>query len=397
MKRLLVIIGIFISSVSVLPAKSDDGQMKILSHEAQISLLTCSPSDSDVYTLFGHTAIRVKDDSLGIDMAFNYGLFDYDTSNFIYRFIKGETYYKVNAVSTKYFLFDYQYHGRGVSEQILNLTQKEKQDVWVALMLNIQPQNQTYLYNFLYNNCATKARDIILNTIDREVIYGDLDKVQTYRDLLHGCTDVSPWSRFGIDLIIGSDADKPITDMQKDFLPAYLEASFRNAGVGNGIPFVVQEYILLDAQLDLKPKGKIDDPFIMGCFLLLLTFLITLLNYKRKWLTGGRLFDTFLFMITGIGGCIIFFLMFFSIHPSVNPNWNFVWLNPLQFIVAFLFFVKPLQKWIYYYHFINFVLLLLFLLAWGLIPQQFGIAFIPYILAICMRSGVNAVVIRRHK
>ncbi len=397
MRNLTVLVLLFIATAFLSETAAQESsrrvEAKLLSGGAQISLLTCSPSDSDIYTLFGHTALRVKDDSIGVDVAFNYGLFDFGASQarFVYRFVKGETYYKVDGISTKYFLFDYQYNERGIREQVLNLTENEKQSVWAALIDNIQPENQVYLYNFLYNNCSTKARDVIFDNIGRKVQYEESAEVLTYRDLLRECTNVDPWGRFGIDIIIGNDADKPITSWQKDFIPAYLEKSFRSATFEDGTPLVIHENDLLETQLDLTPKGAIDAPFLVGCFVLMITLVITLLNIKGRWQIGGRIFDTLLFSVAGIGGCIIFFLMYLSIHPSMTPNWNLVWLNPLQLVVVFLFFVKPAQKWICYYHFINFVLLLLFLLAWCLIPQQLSIAFVPYIITLCVRSGANVI------
>lgn len=406
-KRVVYIIFLFIAlSFQVFANK----QIVQLSDSSEISLLTITPSSEAIYTLFGHTAIRVKDDSKSMDEVFNYGLFDFNAPNFIYRFIKGETDYKVGKIPFKYFIFEYEVRGVGVIEQILNLTPEDKQKVWEALITNTRPENAIYRYSFVYDNCATRPRDIVENNISEKIIYTPTDKEQTFRDLFHECLLYTPWSRFGIDLIIGSDADKPVTDREKEFLPRYLQNSFENAHIeamqGGTISykelvketsFILQptdsmSIVLFGAAYgnssDDKPLPP-DYPLMTGCTLLALVLLISFLSYKKNKIILGTIFDTLLFFIAGLAGCIIFFLMFFSEHPCVDANWNIVWLNPLQLIAACLFFVKPLRRCIYYYHFINFVALLLLIVAWCLIPQQLEVAFIPYILALAVRSGTN--------
>lgn len=381
-----------------------------LSDKAEISLLTSTPWDGEIYALFGHTAIRIKDtiriESLGVkslDVVFNYGLFSFNTPNFIFRFVKGETDYIVGDVPFEYYLHEYRERGVGVFEQTLNLTQEEKQNIFDALLINSLPENREYRYNFFYDNCATRPRDIIEKHIEGKIEYTPTKEDQTYRDLLWQCIDLQPWSRFGIDLVIGADADKTITDRQKDFLPMYLMMAYEGAIIKTDSidrPLLKSTQNILTATPDqayftilkddrISKKILIDSPFYIGCLLLLLTIALSFIIYNQQWYTLGKIFDSILFAVAGIGGCIIFFLMFFSEHPCTNPNWNIVWLNPLQLIFTFLFFVKKLSKYVYYYHFINFASLCLFLLAWCLIPQQLEIAFIPYILSIGLRSGMN--------
>ena len=201
-----------------------------------------------------------------------------------------------------------------------------------------------------------------------------------------------PWVRFGIDLVIGANADKEITDRQKDFLPLYLMSAYTHATIknknGTNRP-------LLSEQNDIftSPKNDtfilIDPPLVIGCLLLVFTLIISVLSYKKNYILIGKIFDTLLFAVAGIAGCVIFFLMFFSTHPCTSPNWNIIWLNPFQILFAFFFLIKFFSKYVYYYHFINFVILILLLLAWFLIPQYLELAFIPYILSLCLRSGMN--------
>ena len=381
---LLIIIGVIVQ------AKAQQMPQIVLSDSAKISLLTNAPWDEAVYSLFGHTSLRVHDPIQNIDSAFNFGLFNISKSNFIFLFMKGETDYMVAPIPYNAYYQEYKERGVGVVEQVFNLSQKEKQDIFDALMINCLPENRVYRYNYFYDNCTTRPRDILEKYINGKISYRPTDKEQTYRDLIIECTTSKQWFRFGINLVIGAEADKVITDRQKYFLPQYLMHSYEGATVtGDSIP----RNILLstNALLEAKPfeKDFPITPFYAGIILLIVSILISYLAYKKKMTGLGKAFDTILFLLAGIAGCIILFLMFFSVHPCTNTNWNIVWLNPLQLIVALLFFVKSLSKCIYYYHFINFVALLAFLLAWILIPQQLEIAFIPFILSIGLRSFMN--------
>jgi hypothetical protein len=370
--------------------KAQDILRTILSDSAKVSLLTNAPWDEAVYSLFGHTSVRVSDPMQNIDYAFNFGLFNISKSNFILLFMKGETDYMVAPIPYNSYYQEYKERGVGVVEQIFNLSQKEKQDIYDALLTNCLPENRVYRYNYFYDNCTTRPRDIFEKYINGKINYTPTDKKQTYRDLVVECTKSKQWFRFGINLVIGADADKVITDRQKYFLPQYLMNAYEGATVtGDSIP----RNILLSTTTLLEAKPFEKDfpvtPLYAGIILLVASIIVSYLTYKKQRTVPGKLFDTVLFLIAGIAGCIIFFLMFFSVHPCTNPNWNIIWLNPLQLIVALLFFVKSLSKCIYYYHFINFVALLAFLLAWNLIPQQLEMTFIPFILSLGLRSFMN--------
>lgn len=396
MKSKLLIALLFICILSTYTAKAQAIQ---LSDSSKISLLTNSPWDGAVYALYGHTALGISDPVNNIDLVFNYGLFDFNSPNFIYRFAKGETDYSVGYTSLNRYTFEYQMRGVGITEQTLNLTLKEKQKVFEALLINSLPENKIYRYNYFYDNCSTRPRNIIEQNIEGTIHYTPTNKEQSYRDLVHECVNSQPWVRFGIDLVIGTDADKIITDRQKDFLPQYLMHAYAGAVIQN-IDGTERDLVLKEFDL-IKPTGQsmkfthVDTPLVFGIILLVITILISFLSYKRNKKLIGRVFDILLFLIAGIAGSIIFFLMYFSVHPCTNPNWNLIWLNPLQLIFAFLFSIKFFSKGVYYYHFINFAVLLLFLLAWFLIPQYLEVAFIPYILALAIRSGVNVIQYRK--
>lgn len=397
MKFRYLITALFL--ISLIGFQNIKAQTIQLSDSAKISLLTNTPWDGAVWSLFGHTALRVEDPANNLDAAFNYGLFDFDSPNFIYRFAKGETDYAVGEENAKKYLHAYQMRGIGITEQVLNLTQEEKQRIYNALLINSLPENRIYRYNYFYDNCSTRPRDIVENNIDGTILYTPTNKEQTYRDLVHECVNPEPWVRFGIDLVIGADADKVITDRQKDFLPAYLMNAYKGAKIknedGTERNLLISEHAISE-QFSQARLSVTNEPLIYGVILLLITLIISYFSLKGKIRIVSKLFDFILFLSAGVAGCVIFFLMYFSIHPCTNPNWNIVWLNPLQLIIAFLLLINFFSKAVYYYHFINFAVLIVFLLAWFLIPQYLEIAFIPYILALAVRSGVNIISYRRN-
>jgi len=391
---------IFITLFCILGYIPIKAQPVQLSDSAQVSLLTNTPWNGAVYALFGHTAIRINDPVKHIDEVFNYGLFDFNSPNFEYRFARGETDYSVGSVPFNRYLSEYQSKGIGITEQILNLSRNEKQNLLNALVTNCLAQNRVYRYNYFYDNCTTRARDIIEKNTNGTVIYLSDGNLYSYRDLVHQCVDSEPWVRFGIDLVIGADADKPIDERQEHFLPAYLMNAFSKANIQNN-DGSSRKLILFEKEI-LKPTDRfnarkpLDAPLIIGFIILIISIIISYLSYGKKKRTAGKIYDFLLFLLAGIAGSIIFFLMVFSVHPCTNPNWNLVWLNPVQLIFAFLFLIKFFSKGVYYYHFINFALLIVFLLAWFLIPQYLELAFLPYILSLIVRSGTNVFEYKRN-
>ncbi len=224
-----VISALFISVVAVLSVLGSSAPQ--LTEASKVSLLTCSPSDEAIYALFGHAGLRIQDDSLKIDAVFDYGIFDFSSDNFIFRFVKGETDYMVLDRRFSSFIREYDFRGVGVTEQILNLKLAERQNIFDALVENIQPENRIYRYNFFYDNCATRPRDIITKSLEGEIKYTSYSGEQTYRDLLEECLLITPWSRFGIYLVIGSGADRVIDEREKDFIPNYVLMSFNHANI----------------------------------------------------------------------------------------------------------------------------------------------------------------------
>jgi len=373
-----------------------------LSDSARISLLTASPWNGAVYAFFGHTAIRVQDDSTGVDRVYNYGFFDPSQPHFIYHFVRGETDYILGVTSFHDFLYEYEYKGQQVTEQEIHLFPGEKQQLYEALFLNALPENRGYRYNYIYDNCSTRPRDMIEKYVDGVIQYPPATGEQSYRDLLHECLAHYPWYSFGIDLLIGTEADRIIGVREKMFIPAYLMNSFDGAVVQKNDTL---HYSLVKNSINIlshdNERNKVGErpfftPIITAFALLLVSILVSLLQIVK--LNKSKLpkrYDTLLFGIAGLGGIIVSFLMFFSEHPATNPNWNFVWLNLFALVAAVLFWVKSANRVVYFYHFINFALLTLFLLLWWLIPQQLPVATIPFSMSLWLRSATNLFMLRK--
>ncbi len=400
MKRPIPAVLLFFLTLFVLPVPA---QVQ-LTDSAKVSLLTASPWHGAVYALFGHTAIRVQDDSTGVNAVFNYGYFDSSQPNFIYHFVRGETDYILGVTSFEEFLSEYAYKGQQVIAQELNLTPDEKQQLYEALSVNALPENRGYRYNYFYDNCATRPRDMVEKYTKGVLQYPPTPREQTYRDLVHECVDAYPWLLFGIDLVIGNSADRPIDVRAKMFIPRYLMDSFDGAIVQKNdtlrYPLVKQREIVLepDEERNSPKVASLFSPLVAAFLLLLLTLFISLVQMIKLNTTKLSLYyDTLLFGIAGLGGLVLFFMMFFSAHPAMRPNWNFVWLNLFALIAAFLFWVKSAKNVVYFYHFINFAFLTLFLLLWWLIPQKLPVATIPFSMSLWLRSGTNLLLWRKKR
>lgn len=375
-----------------------------LSDSAKISLLTASPWSGAVYALFGHTAIRVWDDSTGVDVVYNYGFFDPSQPHFIYNFVRGKTDYILGVTTSKDFMFEYDYKGQQVTEQEIALSFIEKQQLYEALFVNALPQNRGYRYNYLYDNCSTRPRDMIEKYSNGVIQYAPTLKEQSYRDLLHECLDGYPWIIFGIDLLIGTEADRTIDLREKMFLPNYLMDSFEGAIIQKNdtlsYPLVKNSSVILKHDNERNKIGEQGwfTPLIAAFVLLIVSILVSLIQVIKLNVSKiPKRYDTLLFGTAGAAGFIIFFLIYFSEHPATNPNWNFVWLNLFALVAAVLFWVKSANRVVYFYHFINFALLTLFLLLWWFIPQQLPVATIPFSMSLWLRSASSLFVMRKKK
>lgn len=301
----------------------------------EIGLLTCSPHE-EVYSLYGHTAIHYHDLRTGMHWVFNYGVFDFKKPNFVWRFIMGQTDYRLECSSnfigsSHSFCEYYRKWGSMVEEQVLDLTPVEKGRLRDALYANLM--NPVYRYNFLFDNCSTRPRDIIERCLEGRVSYADRPGyTPTFRQMIHECTASHPWTTFGNDLLLGLRADRPTTHGERQFLPANLKYDFDHATVerdGQTRPLVLRHVVHV-------PQGEqpVEDGFPLSplaCTLLLIIVSAAVLAYELR---KGRIqvwWDVVLMLLTGLPGLLLL-LMFFSEHPATSSNLQILVLCPLSLL-----------------------------------------------------------------
>lgn len=374
-----------------------------VSDSVRVSLLTCAPG-SEIYSLFGHTALRYENPAKGEDWVFNYGLFSFDTPNFVYRFVKGETDYQLGVIPYRYFEGEYAMRGSSVYQQELNLTEKEKENVIRLLRENYLPANRVYRYNYFYDNCTTRARDKVEQGIEGKVVYPESEKMCSFRSIVREYTAGHEWSAFGIDLCLGSEADEPIDDRKQMFSPFYMLEYARGAMIHRAdtiVPFVKEEKLLLDfSTKDEDVFEKDEDVFLpspWSCALIwwVLTFVVTALgikNGKVYWL-----WDILLFGAQGLAGCIIAFLFFFSIHPTVGSNWLLMILNPLPLLYMPFMVYKAIKGKTDVFHVINTMVLLLFIILMPIVQQKFNVTVLPLALNLLTCSVGHLIIYNRRK
>ncbi len=372
----------------------------------QVSLLTCGPG-TEVYELFGHSALRVRQPGPdGFDYVFNYGMFDFNAPAFVWRFTKGETDYCLGVNDFRDFLFNYVMRESRVDEQVLNLTPEQSGALFDALLENARPENRVYRYNFLFDNCATRPRNMVEATLDNQVRYREPEGVlPTFREEIDRYAERCPWLIFGIDLALGSGLDRPMTYREQMFGPEVLKEAFARAEIqlspdspdSAAVPLVSRTEVLYDPETPALPgiTPFYLTPLFFAWLLLAVVAGVSVYDIRRG--RCSRVFDTVLFTLYGLGGVIIFFLVFVSVHPATSPNYSAFWLHPLWLLVALFIWFKSLKKIVRYYHFANFAGLLIFLLLWHWIPQQFNAAFIPLVLVLILRSFTALWVGRREK
>ncbi len=338
MKRQLILLAsILFFSFSAL------AQSIRLSPNAEISVLTCGPSNL-IHAIYGHTALRVNDPSKKFDIVFNYGVFSFSAPNFVYRFAKGQTDYMLAPEYYDDFYEDYKRNGRSIYEQVLNLSQEEKQQILDFLVVNAEPENREYRYNFFFDNCATRVRDVVEDQVNGKVIFPDNGENRTFRDHVEEYQMAIPWVNFGINMALGSPSDDIATAYEEMFLPDYLMNHFSKATIQteNGSRPLVKK----TNELFIAPKASdsfsITTPFVILLVLCLLTIYISYNQYKSGNIK--YLVDYLLLFLTGLIGVAALWFIFYSEHPPMHPNYNVWWAVPLNLPFLFLWMVKKMEK-----------------------------------------------------
>jgi len=296
----------------------------------EVSLLTCSPHE-EIYSLYGHSALRWH--SGDQDLVFNWGMFSFSKPYFALRFVFGLTDYELAAYPFERFWPYYQQWGSSITEQVLNLTNDEKRNLQRALAINLQPENRVYRYNFFYNNCSTKPRDVVEQSIIGKVEYHEREGFEpTFREMVRACTRNHSWSKFGNDMLLGVKADLKTTREEQEFLPYNLMCDFTRAQIykdGAYRPLVKEQRLLVPPGVQQVERSLLPGPVFMACLLFLVSLGIAFYEWRKKKIC--KWWDVLLMTVQGLVG-IVLTVMIFSQHPTTSLNLNLLLFNPLPLL-----------------------------------------------------------------
>lgn len=373
MTRLLSIIFLLISFT--LTAHAD---------APRVSLLTCGVG-GEIYELEGHTGLRIQHPVYG-DFTVNWGVFDFNSPGFVYRFVKGETDYMAAATYTSAFLDAYRRQGRTVREQVLRLDSLQAERLTAMVMENVRPENRVYRYNYVLDNCATRPISFIEQATGDSIRFStraaDLDEDITFRKVMAYFHLNYPWYQFGIDLALGSGIDYPIDVRATGFAPAVLQEIATHATIGDSVPLIRSTEILVKGPAEgaiLPPTPWYLTPLTAMWVLCGGCLAVAVAARSRNRIMRG--WQALFFSVMGVAGCVIAFLVVISTHEATSPNWIILWMNPFCLLMPALMFIPcalRLTRW--------YVMANLFMIAVYAITCAFGVqavnqAFIPLALA----------------
>ena len=364
------------------PALSETSGDTIVSQPVEpdltVSLITCYPGP-EVYELCGHEAIRVRGKDM--DMVWNFGIFDFNQPNFIYRFVKGETDYKCAVYPFKWFLPEYEARGSRVVEQDLNLTPEETGKLVSLLEEAARPENATYRYNYVKDNCATRILTKLDASTEQTIIYPDSVRYGTFREEMKAYHKGYPWYQFGIDLALGSGLDYPLTSREEMFVPVEMMKNISEAKFSDGRPLVKATRVLNEG----REKSTLPDtpwyagPLFWSWFMAFLVFGVVIWD-----LSNNRVFKPLYmlwFTITGLAGCLIAFLVFISVHEATSPNILILWLNPFQFLLVAGIIFKRLEILAVVFAWYNLIVVGILIIISPFLTQSLNPAFYPLMIA----------------
>lgn len=354
----------------------------------EVSLLTADPG-TELYSSFGHSAIRMRElGPGGRDLVFNFGTFDFDTPNFYGKFATGKLNYMLSVATYDRFIVEYDYYKRGLREQVLDLSEEQKDFLLQHLDAQYAPERRFYKYDFFYNNCATKIRDAFDVVLGEQLVWSDtLAEEKTFRNLIDEFVLPLPWADFGIDLALGSVIDRPATELEKQFLPTYMEQAFAKATiVENGVsrPLVKQSRVLLEYPKEATQQSLLN-PSVLFWFLAVIFAALTGYGFKKGRLMKGL--DIAFFGTLGILGLVVAFLWFFTDHSATLWNWNILWAFPGHLVLVWGLVARPNATWISSYLLFVMVATVVVLLLWIVGVQSFYPALIPILLLLLLRAN----------
>lgn len=375
---------LFLLLFATVSAKAQFGS---LSPAAEISILTIGPG-AELYDKFGHSAFRIKDTLSGVDVVFNYGVYDFNTPNFYIKFAQGKLLYQLGVSYYEPFYNSYVAQNRWIKEQTLLLSPSEKQAVSDFLWNNALPENKNYKYDFFYDNCATKIRDVLQLVLGQKLEYTDayITEEYTFRQLIQQRLDANSWGSLGIDIALGAVIDRKAKPLEYQFLPAYVYQAAATAVIhreGGNEPLVQATTVLFENTPTPTKENFLTSPlFILGIFGLLIV-LLTYRDFKRK--SRSRYVDMLLFFVTGLIGIFLLLLWFATDHTATANNYNLLWAFPISIFLIAAIAKKQVGPQLRRYVFLLLVLLALLTIHWITGVQVFAVGLLPLLVALAVR------------
>ena len=350
----------------------------------EVYLLTVDPG-SESYTMYGHSALRLFDRSSGTDVVYNWGVFDFSTPNFNYKFAKGRLNYMLAAYSYKSFLNEYGPTNRSVYSQRVYMPEEELLKLKRLLNENLKPENIYYKYDFFKDNCATRIRDIFENVYGDKLVYPDIEEKRkvTFRKRIDEFQKGVLWMDVGIDLLLGSPADEECDFRESMFLPEYLMKNLSQAMVIDGdkrVMLLGPTEMIFTHERPVYDTGILKQPWFWLSLAFIVIFLFTLFIRNRAIQNA---FDMVFWSVLTVLALLMIFLNYITDHESMGQNFNMIWLNPLIPISFYAIYSKYKLYWFWR---AQVALAVIFMLVIALINQSINPAFIPVILMLIIRS-----------
>ncbi|WP_053972507.1 DUF4105 domain-containing protein [Mangrovimonas sp. ST2L15] len=356
---------------------------EILSPEAEISVLTVGPGNN-LNDAFGHNAFRVKDPSQGLDVTFDYGRYDFNAPNFYLKFAQGKLDYAIGKTNYSDFLGFYIWQKRTVREQVLNLKPFQKEALYKFLEHNYQPENRNYKYDFFYDNCATKIKDVLVKAQPEKIKFEKPTNYepQTFRTLIQRELHWNTWGSLGIDIALGSVIDQMATTEEQMFLPKYIHAYFEKAQIGSQ-PLVKEEKTVYQAPDKVLSTSFWMSPMFIFSIIALFILFQTYKNYTNQ--SRSRYLDSIIFVLTGFIGLVLLLLWLATDHSATAANYNLLWAFPLNLLIWPQLFSKQPKPWLNRYLKFLVIMLCLMGLHWIIGVQRFAPSLIPLVFALGIR------------
>ncbi|MGI5913468.1 MAG: DUF4105 domain-containing protein [Bacteroidales bacterium] len=383
MKRLFLflVLALFVGSNAL--ARPDRTE----NSDIEVYLLTCGPGQ-ELYATWGHTALRVKDLNAGTDIVYNWGVFDFSTKHFAWKFAKGRLEYMLAYTTYDRFLDEYIYSNREVISQRVNLDRQEINTMLMLIQENLKPENVKYRYDFFYDDCSTRVRDLLENAVGDNLLYPpeDIRNQTTFAKEIERFSKRSPWLDFGIDMLMGREGRKRTTLRDRMFLPDELSKGLSQLVIrrdGLMVPLLANPVTVVESTAVWQKTNVMLAPISVFSFLLII---VLILSATLKSKLANNIMDIIIFFLFSVLAVMIFFFNFFTDHIQMRGNMHILWLSP--FVITSLIALILDKEFLWSFRTV-FVFTIIFTALAIILPKLINPAFIPLSLILAVRSLVR--------